>query len=153
LLDHFQPNVLLGLTATPERTDAESILGWFGGKISVELRLWDALDRGLLSPFQYFGIHDSVDLSDVAWKRGRYDEKELENLYTGNDARVVQILEQLRQKISDLGRMRALGFCVGVHHAEFMAARFRAAGIKSEAVLGTTDSEQRDAALKRLKDG
>ena len=153
LLDHFQPHILLGLTATPERTDAESILSWFGGRISVELRLWDALDRGLLSPFQYFGIHDSVDLSHVAWKRGRYDEKELENLYTGNDARVVQILEQLRQKISDVRKMRALGFCVGVHHAEFMAARFRAAGIPSEAVLGTTDSEERDAALKRLKSG
>lgn len=153
LLDHFQPRVLVGLTATPERTDAESILGWFGGRISVELRLWDALDRGLLSPFQYFGIHDNVDIAHVAWKRGRYDETELENLYTGNDARVVQILEQLRQKSSDVRKMRALGFCVGVHHAEFMAARFRAAGIPSEAVLGTTDSEQRDAALKRLKAG
>lgn len=153
LLNHFQPNVLLGLTATPERTDAESILGWFEGRISVELRLWDALDRGLLAPFQYFGIHDNIDLSQVAWKRGRYDEKDLDNLYTGNDARVAQILEQLRQKIGHLRKMRALGFCVGVHHAEFMAARFRAAGIPSEAALGTTDSEQRDAALKRLKAG
>ena len=152
LLDHFQPRVLVGLTATPERTDAESILSWFGGRISVELRLWDALDRGLLSPFQYFGIHDGVDLSRVAWRRGRYDEKELENVYTGNDARVVQILEQLRQKIGDLGKMRALGFCVGVHHAEYMAERFRAAGIRSQAVLGATDSEERDAALKRLRD-
>ncbi|HUP49157.1 MAG TPA: DUF3427 domain-containing protein [Thermoanaerobaculia bacterium] len=153
LLQHLKPRVLLGLTATPERTDGVSVLPWFGGRIAVELRLWDALDRGLLSPFHYFGVHDNVDLSHVAWKRGRYDEKELENVYTGNDARVVQIVEQLRQKIGDLSRMRALGFCVGVHHAEFMAGRFSAAGIPSEAVLGTTDSEKRDRALRRLRDG
>ncbi len=153
LLQHLKPRVLLGLTATPERTDGQSVLPWFDGRIAVELRLWEALERGLLSPFHYFGLHDNVDLSHVAWKRGRYDEKELENVYTGDDARVVQIVEQLQQKAGDLQRMRALGFCVGVHHAEFMAERFRAAGIASEAVLGTTDSDDRDRALRRLKDG
>lgn len=153
LLDHLRPKALLGLTATPERTDGESILHWFDGRIAVELRLWDALDRGLLSPFHYFGVHDGVDLSEVAWKRGRYDETALEKVYTGNDARVAQILTQLQQKIGDLGRMRALGFCVGVHHAEFMAERFRRAGIASEAVLGTTDSAARDQALRKLRDG
>ncbi|HEV8658377.1 MAG TPA: DEAD/DEAH box helicase family protein, partial [Thermoanaerobaculia bacterium] len=153
LLDHLMPKVLLGLTATPERTDGEPILQWFDGRIAVELRLWDALDRGLLSPFHYFGIHDNVDISQIAWKRGRYDETALENVYTGNDARVTQILTQLQQKIGDVGQMRALGFCVGVHHAEFMAQRFRSAGIPSEAVLGTTDSEDRDRALRRLRDG
>ena len=153
LLDHLRPKVLLGLTATPERTDGESILPWFDGRIAVELRLWDALDRGLLSPFHYFGVHDGIDLSQVAWKRGRYDEAALENVYTGNDARVAQILTQLQQKIGDLPRMRALGFCVGVHHAEFMADRFRKAGIAAEAVLGTTDSAARDRALRKLRDG
>jgi superfamily II DNA or RNA helicase len=153
LLTHLQPKMLLGLTATPERTDGEPILEWFDGRIAVELRLWDALERGLLSPFHYFGIHDSVDLSHVAWRRGRYDDRELENVYTGNDARVLQIIAALQQKVSDLGSMRALGFCVGVGHAEFMAARFRAAGIPAEAVLGTTDSEARDRALRRLRDG
>ncbi|MEO8217930.1 MAG: DUF3427 domain-containing protein [Acidobacteriota bacterium] len=154
LLTHLQPHMLLGLTATPERTDGRSILEWFDGRIAVELRLWDALDLGLLSPFHYFGIHDNVDISQVAWKRGgRYDQKELENVYTGNDARVVQIIAALQQKVDDVGTMRALGFCVGVGHAQFMADRFRAAGIPSEAVLGTTDSEARDRALRRLRDG
>jgi len=153
LLNHLRPKVLLGLTATPERTDGEPILQWFGGRIAVELRLWDALDRGLLSPFHYFGVHDNVDLSRVAWRRGRYDERELENVYTGNDARVAQILTQLQQKVGNVGQMRALGFCVGVHHAEFMARRFREAGIAAEAVLGTTDSVARDQALQKLKSG
>ena len=153
LLHRVTPKVLLGLTATPERTDGQSVLPWFDGRIAVELRLWDALDRGLLSPFHYFGIHDNVDISHVAWKRGRYDEKELENVYTGNDARVVQIITQLQQKVGDLHAMRALGFCVGVDHANFMARRFNERGIRSEAVLGTTDSEDRDRALRRLKTG
>ncbi len=153
LLKHLKPKILLGLTATPERTDGEPILQWFGGRIAVELRLWDALDRGLLSPFHYFGVHDNVDLSQVTWRRGRYDDRELENVYTGNDARVGQILTQLQQKVGNLGGMRALGFCVGVHHAEFMARRFRDAGIAAEAVLGTTDSAARDQALHKLKHG
>jgi superfamily II DNA or RNA helicase len=152
LLEHLKPRVLLGLTATPERSDGQSVLEWFDHRIAVELRLWEALERGLLSPFHYFGIHDTVDLSQVAWRRGRYDERELENVYTGNDARVVQILTELERKATSIGRMRALGFCAGVHHAEYMAARFRAAGIASEAVLGTTDGANRDRALRRLRD-
>ncbi|HUP44137.1 MAG TPA: DUF3427 domain-containing protein [Thermoanaerobaculia bacterium] len=153
LLRHLQPKVLLGLTATPERTDGVSVLPWFHGRIAVELRLWDALERGLLSPFHYFGIHDTVDISHVAWTRGRYDERELENVYTGNDARVMQIISALQQKVADIGRMRALAFCVGVDHAKFMAQRFQAAGILSVPVLGTTDSDSRDRALRQLRDG
>lgn len=153
LLRHLTPQLLLGLTATPERTDGQTVLPWFGGRIAVELRLWDALDRGLLSPFHYFGVHDNVDISHIAWKRGRYDDKELENVYTGNDARVVQIITQLKEKVGEFHRMRALGFCVGVEHAKFMARRFNERGIPSEAVLGTTDSEDRDRALRRLKAG
>ena len=50
--------------------------------------LWDALERGLLCPFQYFGLHDNTDLSPVRWSRKGYDTAELEQLYTGDDARV-----------------------------------------------------------------
>ena len=71
LLQHFEPRVLLGLTATPERADGQDVLSWFGGHVAAELRLWDAIDRGLLAPFQYFGVHDEVDLSRVRWTRGR----------------------------------------------------------------------------------
>ena len=73
LLNHLRPKVLLGLTATPERTDGQSVLEWFDGRIAVELRLWDALERGLLCPFQYFGLHDGTDLSHVQWSRRGYD--------------------------------------------------------------------------------
>lgn len=151
LLSHLRPRVLLGLTATPERTDGQSILHWFDGRIAVELRLWDALDRGLLVPFHYFGLSDATDLSAVKWVRGRYEERELTNLYTGNDARVALVLAELRRKVLDVSQMRALGFCVGVSHAHFMADRFNQAGIPSVAVDADTTSADRDAALRRLK--
>ena len=101
LLDHLQPDELLGLTATPERTDTLDILGRFEGRLAFELRLWEALEEGILCPFQYFGIHDDVDLSGVAWTHGRYDDSALENLYTANDYRVRLILEEIRKRISE----------------------------------------------------
>jgi superfamily II DNA or RNA helicase len=153
LLRHLKPQVLLGLTATPERTDGQSILEWFDGRYAVELRLWDALERGLLSPFHYFGLHDGVDLAAARWTRGHYDAGDLENLYTGNDARLNVVLHALQAKVSDIQKMRALGFCVGVSHATYMARRFNEAGIPAAAVLGDTSSVDRDAALRRLRAG
>jgi superfamily II DNA or RNA helicase/HKD family nuclease len=147
------PRILLGLTATPERTDAEDILHYFDNHIAVEMRLWDALERGLLCPFQYFALHDNTDLSSVRWSRKGYDTTELERLYTGDDARVRLVLEQVRQKHRDAGSMRALGFCASIAHAEFMARRFTEAGLPSVAVSADTDSEMRKDALASLRAG
>lgn len=147
------PRILLGLTATPERTDAEDILHYFDNHIAVELRLWDALEHGLLCPFQYFGLHDNTDLSSVRWSRKGYETADLERLYTGDDARVRLVLEQVRQKHRDAGTMRALGFCVSIAHAEFMARRFSEAGLPSVAVSADTDSDTRKDALAALRAG
>ncbi|WP_132430307.1 DUF3427 domain-containing protein [Pseudonocardia endophytica] len=152
LLDHLQPVELLGLTATPERTDGVDVRDRFGGRSAYELRLWDALSADLLVPFHYFGISDDVDLSGVEWKRGSYDTTVLDGLYTGNDARAAKIIRETRDKVADVGRMRALGFCVSVAHAEYMAAVFTRAGIPSEAVSGRTAAEDRDGALRRLRE-
>ncbi len=110
LLNHFEPRELIGLTATPERADGRSVLDWFGGRIAAELRLWEALERGLLCPFQYFGVADGTDLSGVAWTRGGYQDSELENLYTANDARVRLVSEPRtgRQDASGLREYRTL---------------------------------------------
>ena len=118
--------------------------GWFDGRTAVELRLWEALERGLLSPFQYFGVHDGTDLRQVRWKRGRgYDSAELTNVYTGHDARTRIVLQALSDKVTDIRQMRALGFCVSIEHAEFMANRFNEAGITARAVTSRTDREDR----------
>lgn len=151
LLQRLQPEILVGLTATPERADGASILHWFGDHIAAELRIWDAIDRGLLVPFQYFGVSDGTDLRDVKWVRGRYDERELENVYTGNHLRVNLILKEAEKRIRSVREMRALGFCVGVHHAEFMARTFNEAGIPSAVVTGDTPTGDRRAAIRKLE--
>jgi hypothetical protein len=153
LLNHLNPRVLLGLTATPERSDGQDIRAWFDGRTAVELRLWEALERQLLAPFQYFGIHDDVDLSAIRWKRGQgYDQGELSNLYTGHDARASKILEELVKTV-DVSRMRAIGFCISIDHAEFMAKSFERAGIPALAVTSRLDLFERNDAIEKLKKG
>ncbi|MGC9670648.1 DUF3427 domain-containing protein [Planosporangium sp. 12N6] len=153
LLHHVRPRVLLGLTATPERADGQDIREWFDGRTSVELRLWEALERQLLAPFQYFGIHDDVDLSAIRWKRGQgYDQGELSNLYTGHHARARLILQAVRDKV-DVNQMRALGFCVSIPHAEFMADWFQRAGVPALAVTSRLDATGRHEAVQKLMTG
>ena len=124
LLDHVQPKELLGLTATPERADGVNVSKFFDGRVASELRLWDALHEDLLVPFHYFGVADEVDLSGIEWSRGGYDTAALENVYTGNDARADLVIRELVDKVVDISRMKALGFCVSVAHAEYMARYF-----------------------------
>jgi superfamily II DNA or RNA helicase len=152
VLNHLEPVELLGLTATPERADGIDVRSFFDGRTAAELRLWDALGADLLCPFHYFTVADGTDLRQVTWSRGRYDEAELSNVYTGNDRRAAIVLEQLRDKVLDLREMRALGFCVSVAHAEFMARKFQEAGIRALAVGGETPSADRERALLDLRD-
>jgi superfamily II DNA or RNA helicase/HKD family nuclease len=152
LIEHVEPAELLGLTATPERADGLPILDWFGGAITAELRLWDAIDQGRLVPFEYYGVHDGIDLRQIPWRRGRgYDVEALANLYTGNDAWARGVLDQLAKYVDDVGRARVLGFCVSVEHARFMARAFRAAGIPATAVWGDSSDVERSEALDQLR--
>lgn len=152
LLDHLTPRELLGLTATPERADGIDVRAeFFDGRTATELRLWDALGKDLLCPFHYFAVADGTDLRRISWARGRYDEAELSTVYTGNQARAAIVLQQLREKVINPGSMRALGFCVSVAHARFMAQTFSAAGIPALAVSGDTPATDRQRALDDLK--
>ncbi|WP_168582820.1 DUF3427 domain-containing protein [Gephyromycinifex aptenodytis] len=153
ILDHLQPRELLGLTATPERGDGTDVRSFFGGRTAAELRLWDAIEADLLTPFHYFGIHDGTDLTRLSWTRGRYDEHELEGVYTGNDARARIVLTQVRDKIADPARMKALGFCVSVAHAHYMTRVFREAGLEAVALSGQSRETQRHNAIEDLSTG
>jgi superfamily II DNA or RNA helicase/HKD family nuclease len=151
LLDHIRPVELLGLTATPERSDCLSILRWFDNRIAAELRLWDAIDQHRLSPFMYYGIHDGLDLRKIPWARGRgYDIEGLTNVLTANDIWAKHVLAQLLRRVSDIEKARALGFCVSVEHARFMARVFNAAGVNARAVWGDSPDEERRTALADL---
>jgi len=129
------------------------VLHWFGDRIAAELRLWDAIDQQYLSPFAYYGVHDGVDLRHIPWRRGQgYDVDALSKLYTSSDAWARLVVHQVAQHV-DTDTMRALGFCVSVAHARFMARHFNAHHIPAVAVWSDSSAEDRAAALRELAAG
>ena len=150
ILSYFKSKILLGLTATPERMDGEDILLDFGNSISAEIRLPEAMNRKLLCPFQYFGISDSIDLSNVSWRKGRYDINELEKIYSEDDRRVIDIIHNCERYLSNLNEVCAIGFCVSKKHAQFMAKKFIEKGLKA-ADLTSDNSNDRVSLLNKLK--
>ena len=113
LLVYYQPQILLGLTATPERMDGKNILDYFGGRIAAEIRLPEAIDRKLLCPFQYFGVTDTVDLSSLKWRTGGYDKNELSNLYTFSglvaERRADLVVNSILKYVTDINEVKGLG--------------------------------------------
>lgn len=152
LLAHFQPDILLGLTATPERHDGGDILADFGGVVAAEIRLPEAINRRLLTPFQYFGIDDDTDLRSIAWQRGRYEVAALSKLYTHNAQRVRRILQSLQEIVTDIGRMKALAFCVSREHADYMCKEFLIKGLAAD-VLTSDNSSERMQKQQALRSG
>ncbi len=149
IINYFEPKVLLGLTATPERMDGGDIQEDFHNRIAAEIRLPEALNRKLLCPFQYFGITDSIDLSNATWIRGRYVASELTNLYTANDRRVREIIDALMKYTKDETDVRAIGFCISMEHAKFMAEKFTLAGFKAD-YLTSANNQNRDIVKSQL---
>lgn len=157
LLEYYQPKILLGLTATPERMDGKSILAYFSGRIAAEIRLPEAINRKLLCPFQYFGVTDIIDLDDLKWARGGYDKGELSRIYTlsGGIAkrRADMVVSSVLKYVTDIDDVKGLGFCVSIEHAEFMSAYFNEHGIPSMFLTGQSLDEERKTAKQRLVSG
>lgn len=156
LMTCFKPQILLGLTATPERTnEQEDITVFFDGHISAEIRLPAALNAGLLAPFYYYGIPDNVNLSEVKWSGYGYDIAELSRIYTQNDYRTGLILRKMQEYIGNnqLHKVRALCFCVDKNHAKFMNAKFTLAGLKTDVLTSDDDDRHRNIVKKRLQAG
>lgn len=151
LVASLSPRILLGLTATPERLDGESILPWFDNRIADEMRLWHAIERQYLVPFDYYGVHDGTDLSDLTWNRGAYAIADLERRYLGNTRRADLVVGQFCEFYGDPRQARALGFCVSIAHAEFMAESFRRAGIPAMAITSDSADNERSQAANRLR--
>ena len=150
VLEYFKPKILLGLTATPERMDGADILKDFCDRIAAEIRLPDALNKKLLSPFQYFGITDSIDLTNVKWEKGKYVASELTSVYTKNNVRVGEIISNLQKYTHDINDVRAIGFCVTIEHAVFMADKFSLAGLNA-CSLTSKNSNDRDKIREQFK--
>jgi superfamily II DNA or RNA helicase len=153
LLDHVRPRILLGLTATPERSDQLDVQQWFGGRTSAEIRLPDAINRRLLCPFQYFGVADAVDLDGLTWQRGGYRLDDLDRVYTGNDVRAQLILSKVDEILLDPHGARGLGFCVSKAHAEYMARYFHRYGLPSAWLTADSPDDVRRGVQDQLRQG
>ena len=154
VFNYFKPREFIGLTATPEREDGVNIADkYFGGYVATSIRLWDALEDNLLVPFQYFGIADGTDLRHINIRGGRYDENDLAKRYTDHEdakRRLRIIVKELREKVDNPLRMKALGFCVNVKHAKYMAQKFNEVGIPADFLVGDDSSKRRDEVMKKF---
>ena len=157
LLEYYKPKILLGLTATPERMDGADITKYFDKRMAYEMRLPEAIDNKLLCPFQYFGVSDFVDLSNLKWTRGGYEVSELENVYVLDTEiakrRARDIITNTIKYVDDIDNVKGLGFCVSIKHAEFMAEEFNNAGIPSIALTGDSKKDIRESAGIKLRTG
>lgn len=152
IVDYFKPQFLLGLTATPERMDGRNIYEICDYNVPYEISLKEAINKGMLVPFHYYGIFDDTDYSKLHIVRGRYDEKELNETYIGN----VHRHELIYKYYCKYGSKRALGFCCSKEHAREMAREFSTRGIPSIAVFSGASgeyTENRNVAIQKLKQG
>lgn len=156
LLDYLKPAELLGLTATPERSDGENVQKFFNYRVAHELRLWDALHLQLLTPMHYYGIADGTDLTGLTWSRNKksYDVQELSDLYRhAGEKRTKFIINQIEKRVIDVSNLRALGFCVTIEHAQYMAEQLSKFGLPARAIHGGTPQNEREAAIRDLREG
>lgn len=155
---HFKPEILLGLTATPERMDGGNVAADFDNRFAAEIRLPEALEEKLLCPFHYFGVADPVAINeDRFWRNGKYDDKELEKIYTGDHVLARQRLDVIFTTLTryepNLKEIKGIGFCVSIKHARFMAEEFTKQGIPSAAFVSDIDNASCAALLEDLKTG
>ncbi|PYF08658.1 superfamily II DNA or RNA helicase [Rhodobacter viridis] len=148
LLAHFTPRFLLGLTATPDRSDGGDLLGLCEENLVYECDLWSGIDRKLLAPFHYFGVPDPVEYAQIPWRSGRFDEAALTEALATR-ARAENALDQLARR----GGSRTIGFCVSRRHADFMAAFATERGLRAVAVHSGDSSAPRASALEALAAG
>lgn len=151
VLEHFKPKVLLGLTATPERMDNQDIREFYDGHFAAEIRLGEAIDQKLLSPFQYFAVTDSQSLENLTWQAGGYSRQELATVYSKNMQRADLVIEAAKKYLADINETRAIGFCVNKDHAEFMSFRFNASGIKAAYLTSDSKDDVRENVKLRLE--
>ena len=153
LFGHFSPQILIGLTATPERMDGRDLRPDFGGRISAEIRLPQALQAGLLTPFQYLCISDDTDLSDDSlWTGQKYNIERLADKLCAQ-SRAKLIVDALHKYLADEYTCRALCFCVNKRHADFMSEQLILYGFNAESLTSDTPAEERMRLANSLREG
>ncbi len=151
LLEYVKPKILLGMTATPERMDGKDVTKYFDNKIAAEIRLGEAINRKILSPFNYFAVTDTETLKNIKWRSGGYDVRELENVYTKDNQRAELVIRSIKKYNRDIYEVRGLGFCVSKLHAEYMSKFFNNVGIPSICLVSDSNDEERYSAKAKLE--
>lgn len=153
VFEKLKPELFIGLTATPERMDGLEIKPDFNNRFAAEIRLQEALDQQLLTPFDYFCVtDDSVNLSNVVCRGDVYDRSQLSQLYSNNQERFGIIQKALDQYVNDPHQCKAVCFCCSIDHAEFMSRMFNETGYKALSVTSRNSSEI-DIASSKLAHG
>ncbi len=149
ILKYFTAKFTLGMTATPERGDANSIYENFDHNIALEIRLRHALEENLVVPFHYFGITDAsgIDYRTVNLNRIEDVARLLKTHY-----RVEHIVEKINFYGYDGDKLKGVGFCANIEHAEYMASQFEGLGYNAIALTGANSENQRQQAMQQLED-
>ena len=151
VLEYFEPQFLLGLTATPKRMDGKDILELCDYNVVEEINIKEALEEDLIVPFHYFGINDYlVDYSKIPYRNGKYDEEKLlENLMLNR--RTDYIVEKIKKFGFDGDKLSGVAFCQNIEHAFFMKEEFKKKGYKADTITAQTNSSERTEILEKFK--
>jgi superfamily II DNA or RNA helicase/HKD family nuclease/SOS-response transcriptional repressor LexA len=148
LLEHFTPKFMLGLTATPNRTDGSDILKLCDNNLIYQQDLFDGVKAEVLCPFSYYGIFDKeVDYEHLPWRNGRFDPEKLSNKLA-TKSRAKHALNEWKEK----AQSTSLAFCVSRKHADYMADYFNQQGVNAASVHSDS-SLTRSEALENLSNG
>lgn len=148
VIHYFKPRFLLGITATPDRMDGKDVYALCDGNVAYQIHFIEAIRRGWLSPFRYFGVYDDTDYSSIRWLGSHYDDEQLT---------AAQLKQTLADKIYDAWAVhkqtRTIGFCSSIRQAEFLANDFQARGIAAISLHSGTVGITREEAIARLAEG
>ena len=148
LIDHFRPRFLLGLTATPQRTDGADLLALCGDNLVFDCGLVEGIDRSALVPFHYWGIKDVADFEHIPWRNHRFDPVALAHAVE-TQQRAQQTFDEWQARCGE----RTIGFCASITHADFLAEYFTSRNVLAVAVHSGPASEDRRDAINSLRAG
>lgn len=148
VIDWFQPDFLLGITATPDRTDARDVYAICDGNVAYRVDFLEAIERGWLAPFHYIGVYDETDYSQIRWLGSRYDEHEL--LAAQTRASMAALVYNAWQENK---QTRGIAFCSSVVQAQFLQRFFQSRGVSCVCLHGGSSARERAEAIQKLNSG
>lgn len=162
IFDYFKPKFILGLTATPDRMDKKEILPLYDDNVVFEMHQEEAIKKGYLVPFHYYGFKDDIDYSEIYFNGFRYDVNDLNKLLMINK-RDEAVISKFREYAIDKKTKKirkTIGFCVSVEHANWCTDKFKQAGYKAVSIHSKLDNpdidvneKDRDKIIKRFREG